>query len=107
MPRSATARQTAVQGRSGAWWPLIPILLLALVLRLGYLPLVGFMSDAQWNGRQASEIYRVGLLNMYAKIKDVDYPPVFMAMLGIVGELQVMRGHPIPVPTPVSTFDDS
>ncbi len=47
------------------WGPLIPILILALLMRIGYMPGVGFSIDMQFFSQWALRVYQGGLFNLY------------------------------------------
>src|SRR5258708_3980532 len=73
------------------WRLLLPILIMALIMRVGYLPGLGFRSDLELNVGWATSVYEHGLFNLY-KQHPPDYPPVYMAMLGVVAELAAPHG---------------
>src|SRR5258708_30392740 len=73
------------------WRLLIPILILALLMRVGYLSGLGLHSDLELNTSWASSVYQNGLFNLY-KQNPPDYPPIYMAMLGVVARLATPYG---------------
>lgn len=73
------------------WLPLSLILVIALIVRLGYLPYIGYQVDFLWNLKRAAAIQHNGLFKVY-QVKDTDYPPVVLMLFGIVGALQAWRG---------------
>src|SRR5260221_4794730 len=73
------------------WRLLIPILILALLMRVGYLSGLGLRSDLELNTSWASSVYQNGLFNLY-KQNPPDYPPIYMAMLGVVARLAAPYG---------------
>src|SRR5258707_6828132 len=68
------------------WRLLIPILILALLMRVGYLSGLGLHSDLELNTSWASSVYQNGLFNPY-KPNATDHPPIYIAMLGGVARL--------------------
>src|SRR5947209_4565925 len=75
---------TDVPTRWAIWHPLVVILCLAVLLRVGHMLQPGFDSDLIWNAKRAVAVYHGGLFNLYRVIPS-DYPPIYLSMLGIVG----------------------
>src|SRR5947209_10839078 len=71
------------------WGPLVPILGLALALRVAYLPAVGFSHDIRDLGIFVETTHSVGLLRFYSYSDQRLYPPIATAALALVGELHV------------------
>jgi len=79
------------------WGPLVPILGLALALRLMYVPAVGFSHDIRDLGTFAETTHSVGLLSFYRYSDQRLYPPIATAALALVGALHVAL-WPIHIP---------
>src|SRR5258708_16218705 len=71
------------------WGLLVPILGLALALRVVYLPAVGFSHDIRDLGTFVETTHSVGLFRFYGYSKQRLYPPIATAALALVGELHV------------------
>ncbi len=88
------------------WTPLLLMLVVALLIRVPFMVRPGFQADITWNSVRAAAIHQNGLFNLY-RVTDTDYPPLFLSMLGVVADIQALRGLEMPiekVTDPVASF---
>jgi Gpi18-like mannosyltransferase len=86
------------------WRPLLLILALAVIMRVGYLPGIALITDIGYSAGWGAYMARHGLANLYEQpdydqgqnVKTSNYPPVFMAMLGLAATAQDIIGPRIP-----------
>ena len=70
-----------------AWLPCV-IILLAVGMRYYDLTHMGYFSDMRnSNAPWANDIYNVGLFRIYLNTPSVNYPPLFLFILGFTGSL--------------------
>ncbi len=98
-----TATAAGQPSRRG-WRPLLLILALAVIMRVGYLPGIALITDIGYSAGWGAYVACHGLANLYQQpdydsgqnVKTSNYPPVFMAMLGLAATTQDLIGPRIP-----------
>jgi Gpi18-like mannosyltransferase len=78
--------------QEASWLPLLPILALALLLRIGYMPGLGYSPDMFNSTGWIKTIQQRGLFNFYTDEALRTYPPIAIAAHGAIGLVQQAAG---------------
>src|SRR5258706_8737742 len=81
------------------WWPLLPILLVAVLFRIGDMPFPKGTLDFRANEIWIKQPFIHGLFGSYSGYQ-VTYPPLHTTLMYIIGLIQTARGLPIKVSEP-------
>jgi Gpi18-like mannosyltransferase len=92
--------QPTIRWDTRAHMLLIIILLLAAAIRLPYMPLMGHPDLLYFNGPWAQAIQERGLFGIYRNSVAVNYPPLYLIMLGVM-----TTAHPISTEPLLDYFD--
>src|SRR5258708_30841479 len=89
--RSAVVQKWQPNSRLEQWWPLLPILLFSIVIRIGYLPVTHGMFEWIHMGPWADGLLKTGLFQYY--FPDVAYP-IYSPLLTLIAFIQSWRRFP-------------
>jgi hypothetical protein len=70
-------------------WMIIPLLVIALAMRIPYVPIVVHPYDSNLYAKWGSDAYHGGIFKIY-ETAHPDYPPIYLTWLGIAAHLQAL-----------------
>ncbi|GEM_PF-5074372 len=85
-------RLSHLAAHEASWLPLLLILVLALLLRIGYMPGLGYSPDMFNSTGWIKTIQQRGLFNFYVDEALRTYPPIAIAAHGAIGLVQQATG---------------
>ncbi|CAG1013443.1 MAG: DUF2029 domain-containing protein [Anaerolinea sp.] len=92
-----TTTAAALPPSKPSWWrvwlPLLPILGVALFLRVGYLTIPGHESDLNYYSERAWSMNRYGWFSVY-RLHTTDAPPLYITLLGFIGSIYQWGSSP-------------